>query len=231
MRFVVACALAVASLAAAVSALAQEPFAQAEIGGFELSAETEIDLDNGDPYIRNIACYASSEDISFSVGRDGQITWLRLSFNGEPDEDGNRSSLALLGDGIWLYIDGRRYEYRNIPTPSRRFANYEYPPDPNASGIMLPVWRGYAGVRQQDTDPFMHMSRIYGELIAAERLEWGFKSRNWEHVDRNVAENRLPEGWETQRYPIQRAGLFEALEWCTRQVASEAATHLPAEYR
>lgn len=231
MRSLVLFALQILPLSIAAQASAEETFASTTIGSFELQAETEIDLEDGQPYIGNVTCYAASEDISFSVDREGRLTWLHFSFVGETDEDGNRPDLALLGDGIWLYVDGHRFEYRNIGTPTRQFRDYEYRADPDDDGIMLPVWHGYQAVRERDSAPFMHMSRIYEQVIAARRLEWGFKSRDWKVVDRTVPGNQLPEGWETRRYPINKDRLIEALEWCTRQVVSEAAIALPSRFR
>lgn len=203
-------------------------FAIAKLDGFELKAQTEINWHEGQPYVGEILCEGASEDVLFEVEGDGSFRSLRLSFHGLPDEDDERSDITLTGDALWLYVDGRRYEYRNIATPAPTFSNRSYPPDPDPERVILPVWRGHQAVRASESDSFMHLSRIYPDLIGAKKIEWGYKSRNWRDVDQREAENQLPDGWETRRYPIKTAGLQVAVDWCTRQVQSDAARAFPA---
>lgn len=204
-------------------------FAKAELDGFELKARTEVNWNDGQPYVDEILCEGASEDVLFEIEGDGNFRSLRLSFHGLPDEDGERADITYLGDTLWLYVDGRRYEYRNIGMPAPTFSNHIYPPDPNADREIILVWRGHQAVRALESDPFMHLSRLYSDLVGAKRIEWGYKSRNWRDVDRREPENQLPDGWETRRYPIKVAGLRGAVDWCTRQVASDAAKRLPAD--
>jgi hypothetical protein len=220
--FRLAAVISVAAVAPMVAAN-EIKFAKASLGNFELEAVTEVSRDGDHPEIGDIRCEGYSSDFGFLVGREGDIRSLWISFHGLQDEDGERADLTLLGDAVWLYVDGRRYEHRNIGTPTSQFSNYRYPPDPHAAEEIILTWRGYKAVRASEADPFMHMSRIYGELVAAKTLEWGFKSRNWSDVDRREPENALPQGWQTTRYPIQNEHLADAVKWCTAQVASEIA--------
>lgn len=203
-------------------------FATAAQDGFKLKAWTEINWNDGQPYVGDILCEGWSEDASFEIEGSGNIRSLRLGFHGLPDEDGERSGITLTGDTLWLYVDGQRYEYRNIGMAAPTFSNHTYPPDPNPEREIILTWRGHHAVRASETDPFMHLSRIYSDLVSAKAIEWGYKSRNWNDVDQREPENRLPDGWETRRYPVKIAGLRAAVDWCTRQVQSDAARAFPA---
>jgi hypothetical protein len=202
-------------------------FVSARIGEFDIRGHVGVAWRDAQPYVQSVECFGDNQDVRFSIDMLGRLDAVWLAFRGLPDEDGDRERIALTGDRLWLYIDGKRYEYANIEKSEGQFSNYKYPEyKPDYREIIL-VWRGHQSVRASDTDHFMHMSRIHSDIIRAKKLEWGFKSRNWEHVDHNEPENRLPDGWETRRYPINNGQLGQAIDWCTRQVASDAARMFP----
>jgi hypothetical protein len=204
-------------------------FAKGRVGKFELNASTQINWRDDAPFIGETSCYASNSDISFVVGNAAQIQWITFGFYGPPDHAGDRSQITLTGDRLWLFVDGRRYEYRNVPRLSDRFSNYPYPRAPDGSdAIILPIWHGYRAIRASATEPFMNMSVIYGDILRAKTLAWGFKSRDWKQVDRSVPENNLPRGWQRRRYRIDNEDLSAAVEWCARAVTSDAARRLPS---
>jgi hypothetical protein len=186
-------AMAVAAIsgqAAAESADRHEfTFERTKIGDFELNATTEIDWRDQVPFVRDISCTGDNQDISFVVDEAGKLERMRMAFLGLPEPDGDRPHITLLGDALWLFVDGKRYEYRNIRWPSERFTNYSYRPAPKPE-IVLPVWRGYQAIRASGSDPFINASAIYGDILRSTTLEWSFKSRNWNQVDRSVPETR-----------------------------------------
>jgi hypothetical protein len=202
-------------------------FARTKIGNFELRAETEIGWAGKEPFVAAIRCAGDNEHVQFTVDATGQLEQLRFTFLGSPEPDGDRPQIALLGDTLWLFVDGKRWEYRNIPM-QLRFTNFQYSPTPEGT-IILPTWRGHQAVRASASGPFRNLRLIYGDIVRAKKIEWGFKSRNWNQVDRNVAENALPPGWQSRRYSIDHDGLSQAVEWCLRAVASDEARRLPAE--
>lgn len=205
----------------------QFEFARTKIGAFEATAETTIDWHGDAPFVQDVNCFADNQDIRFIVGRTGEIKSLGFAFRGSPEPDGDRPEITLTGDALWLFVDGKRYEHRNI-SAGERFTNYAYAPPPKDT-VILPVWRGYRGIRTSETNAFVNMSLIYGDILRARKLEWAFKSRNWDQVDRSVPENALPKGWEGRRYPIDNKGLKATVEWCAAAVASDASRRLPPQ--
>jgi hypothetical protein len=202
-------------------------FAKAKIGRFETTATTTLNWRDNTPRIQSISCVGDNGEIRFVVDRTGRLQQLQIGFVG-PSVNGNPEHLTLLGDALWLFVDGKRYEYRNIPIEDR-FANYSYPPAP-AGTIILPDFRGYEGVRVLASEPFMNLARIYADIVKAKSLRWAFKSRNWKQVNRSVPENALPPGWQHQRYRIDNEKLNAAVDWCTKAVASERARDLPPQF-
>ncbi|MCW4462074.1 hypothetical protein OK349_10180 [Sphingomonas sp. BT-65] len=202
-------------------------FATERSNGWDLKATTQVNWrqPGGLPTVTQIGCRGESPQFSFEMDSAGTLTSLRISFLGSPDEDGEREQITLLGDRLWLYIDGERWEYANIPLPSRQFSNLPYPE--SKPGEIILIWRGHQAVRRTESEPWRHVSRLYERLIAARKIAWSFKSRNWKDVDSSVPENRLPEGWNRVRYPVDNRGLGDAVTWCERQVASKAAFVLP----
>ncbi|WP_220128478.1 hypothetical protein [Sphingomonas sp. CGMCC 1.13658] len=216
-----------AALPQRVKVLDRFDFARTRLGSFELVAETTIRWRHDIPMIDSVQCRGDNGDIRFVIEQGGRLVSLSFSFAGQPDEEGNRGSLAYLGDELWLFVDGTRYEYRNISAPTNRFSNFTYPEAPGDQ-IIVPVWRGYHAVRAPGSTTFIDISRIYEDLVKARRLEWGFKSRNWREIDPNVPENQLPNGWESHRYPINKKRLREAVDWCSEQVGSDVSRQLPS---
>jgi len=205
-------------------------FASEKTPAWTLTARTNIfwpeENESGQPTIAGIECRGESAQFSFSVNDAGELQWLRMTFLGAADRDGDRGETSLLGDHLWLYLDGERWEYANIPVRSIQFSNLDYP-RMEGDGIITGGWRGHPALRKSPDQPWLHLSRFYERLVAAKKIAWGFKSRDWTVVDRNVAENRLPRAWQTTRYPIDNAGLQNAVSWCARQVSSDAAYVLP----
>ncbi len=208
-------------------------FATRHTSSWVLTAATNVNWpegpDAGHPTVASIGCRGESRQFDFSMTGAGDIDRLRARFLGNFDRDGEREEITLLGDHLWLYIDGARWEYANIPAHSTAFSNLQYPPP--ASDLILPLWRGYQAVRKSADEPWVNLKLIYDRLVSARRMEWSFKSRDWSVVDKRNPKNALPENWRTQRYKIDTDGLHGAVLWCARQVASEAAYILPAAMR
>jgi hypothetical protein len=162
--------------------------------------------------------------MEFSMSGAGALSSLRIRFSRDVERIGPQEA-TLLGDQLWLYIDGERWEYANIPGRST-FSNFDY--RKNEGGIVIGGWLGHQAVRKSHGGEWIHLSRFYERLIAAKRIEWGYKSRDWAVVNRHVTENQLPKGWETARYQINNAELRSAVSWCARQVGSRAPYVLPA---
>jgi hypothetical protein len=203
-------------------------FSQQTIGSFRVSARTRLLWREGQPTIRSIDCLGDSQDIEFVVAQNGQIERLQLNFTGEANENGSKPQITLLGDHLWLYVDDQRYEFANFQRESR-VANFAYAPvESSEEQVVMPQWIGHSAVRRSSAEPFMDMSRIYSSLIAARRLQWQFKSRDWSLVDGRESSNRLPDGWQSHRYSIDNLNLEEAIGWCTIQVALPIARRLPA---
>lgn len=227
--------LGIAAVAVPSHALAQPrpdsfDFASSRSGAWELTATTDVKWPERAgpgqlPTVADIYCRGESPQFAFTMAGTGALSFLRINFLGAPDSEGEREQLTLLGDRLWLHIDGERWEYANIASRSRAFSNLPYPP-PAERGMIL-VWSGFQAVRRTEKDPWIHLSRLYERLIGARKIEWSFKSRNWKDVDSSIDENRLPAGWNTRRYPVDTRGLRDAVSWCARQVASDAAYVLP----
>jgi hypothetical protein len=200
-------------------------FAETKIGGFGVKATTEIEWTTVDPYIGEIRCEGSNEEVRFVVNGRGAISWLNFTFDGPPDDTGNRAQLTYLGDVIWLYLDGEKIEYHNIGTPTNRFPNYAYPPEEDREILLL--WTGYRALRTSKDAPLVDMAMFYQDIVDARKIEWGFKSRDWKDIDKSNPNNALPTGWEKRRYHINTKGLRGAVHWCAVQVSSSAATTLP----
>jgi hypothetical protein len=219
---------ATASSAAEIEARPSEfDFATDEIGSFHTVATTSIDWSNGEPRLQGVTCVGQNQDIRFVVDGTGRLQQLQVTFLRE--KSGDREGVSvLLGDSLWLFVDGKRFEYRNVSVTDR-FANYRYVSSP-AGTIILADFRGYQGVREHASDPFMNLSRIYSDIVRAKSLRWAFKSRNWNQVDASVPENALPRGWQHRRYRIDNEHLKGAVDWCTSAVASDRAQYLPPQF-
>lgn len=202
-------------------------FAETRIAGLDVQATTDVSWSKDIPTIADIDCGGHSDSVEFWVDRFGNISTLTVRFNGPPDGEGNRQNLALLGDHIWLWVDGRRYEHLHIPAPSDKFSNFDYKAEPIEEEIIL-VWRGYVAIKPHNR-PVMSIQRIYSALVDAKKIEWGFKSRDFKTVTASPG-NQLPTGWEQRRYTVESQGLRQAVDWCTSEVASSRARQLPAEY-
>jgi hypothetical protein len=202
--------------------------ARAKLGAFDLRARTRIDWRDGEPYIDDIDCVGDNQEIVFVVGRNAGIKSLNLLFPGPPEPDGDRTHITGIGGGdtLWLWVDGKKYETQNISLKSDQFANFAYSPK-HPPQFVIGQFRGYRAIRKAPSEPFQNISILYSDLLNARRLEWAFKSRNWEHIDRSVPENALPGGWERLRYRIDNRRLKEAYEWCVKAVTSEDARRLP----
>lgn len=201
-------------------------FATERTASWSLTATTKLNRADP-PAIDHISCLGQNEQFGFSMNGSGALEWLNIKFLSNPEEDGDRSQITLLGDHLWLYVDGERWEYANIPFSSL-LKNFKYSqPD----GDIILMWRGHPAVRKGDSHPWLHLSRIYELLIAAQKIEWSYKSRDWTVVDKTVRDNQLPEGWQTTRYAIDNRGLEESVSWCAKQVSSDAAYTLPDPFR
>lgn len=214
------------------NAIAQEAsgsfdFAISKDSRWEMTATSHINWPENKllPTIANIDCRGESEQFSFELDRSGTLS-LMIRFLGLPDKDGERGEITLLGDRLWLYVDGERWEFAHIPKGSNAFTNIQYPPQPE--GDIILIWIGSRMVRKTERDPWQNLSRIQERLVVARKIEWSYKSRNWKDVDSSIPENRLPAGWNTRRYPIDNKGLGEAISWCSKQISSPAAFVLPA---
>ena len=183
----------------------------------------------GYPIVSGIECTGRSDQFGFTMNGSGDVSWLAVSFLGKADEDGEREQLALLGDRLWLYIDGQRWEYANIPAHSGEFSNIEYPPP--ESDVILPLWRGHKAVRRNQDQPWINFNLLNHRLITAKRIEWSFKSRDWTVVNKRESANQLPKNWKNTRYKVDNEGLQDAILWCARQVSSKDAYILPAGIR
>ena len=202
-------------------------FAKTKIRNFELVAKTEVKWREKTPYLSDTLCTGDNRSIHFEVGGRAELRDLTITFLGNPESDGDRPHITLLGDELWLFVDGKRFEFRRIPTTGE-FINYKRPDQ--TGRIMVMPWRGYSAVRSSDSAPFMNISRINGEIIAADKIEWAFKSRNWAQVDRTEPDNALPDGWQSRRYTVDSQGLRAALDWCTREVLSDQSRQLPDRF-
>jgi hypothetical protein len=181
------------------------------------------------PIVASVECRGESRQFDFNMSGSGEVSSLRARFLGKAEEDGEREEITLLGDHLWLYIDGERWEYANIPAHSAEFSNIPYLP--SESDIILSVWRGHQAVRRAEDQPWINLKLIYHRLITAKRIEWSFKSRDWAVVDQKNVKNQLPENWKNTRYEVDNEGLQAAIFWCARQVLSEDAYILPTNIR
>ena len=202
-------------------------FAETKIARFEIKATTEIEWTAGAPYIAAINCEGGNEDVRFTVNQAGRVTSLDFTFDGPLGEDGDRESITALGDTLWLFVDRKKLEFHNVGTPTNRFLDYTYPPEEDRE--ILLIWTGYRAVRTSVDGPLIDMTMFYNDIVTARKIEWGFKSRNWNDIAKSNPENALPVGWEKRRYRIANNGLREAVDWCSLQVQSDAARRLPAE--
>lgn len=205
--------------------------ARAQGPGWTSKATTDVDLGDTSekrlPRVSGVECY--SEGPEFALVMDGatDLTMFQLQFLGKRESDGERDQITLLGDHLWLFIDGERWEYANIPARSFAFKNVEYPPP--TSDIVIGVWRGHQAVRRNDTEPWINLKLIYHRLIFAKQVRWSFKSRDWTVVDRTISGNDLPSGWKSKRYDIDIRGLRGAFNWCARHVSADEAYILPED--
>lgn len=178
------------------------------------------------PIVEGVECKGNSRQISFSMDESAQVTFLRVDFLSDAADGSDLEFITALGDHLWLYIDGERWEYAHIPKHSWEFTNVRYPVL-KQDGIIIPIWRGIEAVRKDESQPWLNLKLFYDRLITAKDVAWGFKSRDWKVVDRNEPANQLPEGWQQKRYRIDNSGLQEAVSWCAGQVVADAAYILP----
>lgn len=177
------------------------------------------------PTVASVQCRGESRQFSFSVNSSGEVSWLRVRFLGKPAEDGEQDEITLLGDQLWLYLDGIRWEYANLPARSAHFANITY--SKPESDTVMPVWRGYQAVRTAQSQPWINFKLFYHHLITAKQIEWSFKSGDWTVVNKRDERNYLPNKWKNTRYKIDNEGLSTAIMWCARSVSSDDAYILP----
>jgi hypothetical protein len=200
-------------------------FAEKVSGFWRFRATAEVARPtNSHPYVGEISCEGNGPDGQFSMNGAGGVDDLRLEFLGKADEDGEREQITLTGDHLWLFVDGEKWEYANIPVRNR-FTNVEYP---GSNEEMILTWRGHQAVRKEATGPWLHFSRFQERLLAAKKAEWSFKSRNWKDVGKENDESKLPKGWKSQRYILNVEPLKLGIAWCAEQVGSDAAFQLPA---
>ncbi|MGW8138447.1 hypothetical protein ACWGNZ_22905 (plasmid) [Sphingomonas zeae] len=221
-------------LARPATAIAQNAdsfdFAVARTAAWSLKATTSVnwntDRPNALPTISSVSCRGESPQLDFEVNDAADVAWLGIRFLGQVKQDGEQDEITLIGDHLWLYIDGTRWEYANIYARPSEFSNIKYPgPD---DGIIMPVWRGYHAIRMANSDPWMNIRVLYDRIINAKKLEWSYKSRDWSNVNYAIPENRLPANWQTQRYKINNTGLKQAIKWCAGQITSKTAFSLPS---
>jgi hypothetical protein len=196
-------------------------FAETKIEAFSLEAVTRVEWAGQYPNVDEIFCRGENGDIRILVGSLGQIETIGFEFTGPPNEEGEREQITRLDDQLWLWVDGKRYEFRKVSTPGQSFKNITYPPYEQDGEIIL-IWRGSQMVRSSNDDPMMHISRLYGEFLRAKKLEWSFKAR-----DPDRSSDDLPKGWEKRHFSINNKGLSKAVDWCSQQVASVAARTFP----
>lgn len=217
-----------------IQLIAQTPprgfdFARTKIGDWSLRAETQIlwrvDQGNMLPRVEDVNCFGQSADADLSVTADTQLDFF-IRFRG-PSQDGDLGEITATGDHLWLYIDGERWEYANIELRPSKLLNLKYPVSNRDDEIITLVWRGHQAVRKSTKDPWTNFDLIQGKLLSARKIAWGFKSRDWTVVDRDL--NELPKGWQTARYPINNAHWQDVVDWCTGQVASDSARILPID--
>lgn len=203
--------------------------ANAQGPGWTSKATTNVDLgdivEKRPPRVSGVDCYGEGPAFEFRMDGTTDLTMLQLQFLGDPDSDGERDQITLIGDHLWLFIDNERWEYANIPVRSPVFKNVAYPPQ--SSDIVLSVWRGYQAVRRSEAEPWINLKLIYHRLIFAKKVRWGFKSRDWTVVDKSIADNDMPSGWQSKRYEIDIHGLRGAFDWCARHVSADDAYVLP----
>ncbi|MBL0925002.1 MAG: hypothetical protein IBJ12_11130 [Sphingomonadaceae bacterium] len=204
-------------------------FAKAKIGDWSVKAETEVlwSIDQGKllPRVENVNCYGQSADADLSLNSAMQLN-LFIRFRG-PGEDGDIGEITLIGDHLWLYVDGERWEFANIERRPSALLNVSYPVNNDKDQIIIPVWRGFQAVRKTTKDSWKNFDLIQDKLLSAKKLAWSFKSRDWAVVNREL--NELPKGWETSRYPIDNTHWRAVNEWCSRQIASDSARTLPTD--
>jgi hypothetical protein len=223
----------------AAPAISQEPtdsfdFAEKQIGSWAMTATTYLDRsdradDQWSPTAVRVGCRGEAPQGSFMLN-DGAISSLRLRFLGPPRKDGGQNEITLLGDHLWLYLDGDRWEFANIPSRGQKFTNGNYPPV-GKDEMVVTVWRGHQAVRRSEQDPWLDISMIYERLMDARKIEWGYKSRDWAVVDKSIRANRLPDHWTKTRYSVDNDKLRQAIVWCGQQVASDVAYVLPDRFR
>lgn len=188
-------------------------------------ATTDVDRSgNGPPRVSGVRCFGEGPEFKFEMDGTTDLITFGLEFPGKPDSDDGQTQITLLGDHLWLFIDGERWEYANIPVRSFVFKNVAYAPP---SDIQIMDWRGYQAVRRNEAEPWIHLKLIFHRLISAKQVRWGFKSRDWTVVDRTIPDNGLPSDWQSKRYDIDTHGLRDAFDWCARHVSGDEAYILP----
>lgn len=227
---VAACAFASAPAPLAADAFEDSRFIFAEHSTpeWDLRATTSVNwrgnIDGPWTEASSVECFGESPQASFKVDGTGDLAWIHIKFLSDPDSDGERKHITSLADHLWLFIDGERWEYANISTRPRGFSNVEYP---DHDVDIIAVWAGYQAVRKGEGQPWINFRLLYDRLLKARKVQWAFKSRDWELVDKDNPESQLPRDWRSRRYLVDRKGLTDAFFWCARQVSSESAHVLP----
>lgn len=191
-----------------------------------LTATTNVNWDGSTATVASVQCRGESDQFNFEMNSAAAISWLVPDFVVNAGADDDQGQSPLLGDHLWLYIDGERWEYANIPSHPAEFSNVTYPSI--EGGITTGDWRGYSAVRMNESQPWINLAMIYDRLIAAKRIEWSFKSRDWTVVDKKETANSLPKNWQNLRYKVDNTGLQDAVSWCARKVVSKDAYIFPA---
>ena len=194
-----------------------------------LRATTNLNWKQGDgqyPVVDSIECVGDGSQFSFTMDSRTDLSWLQMNFLGAPVDDLHK---VYTGDHLWLYVDGERWEYAQIPAHTYQLSNVDYPPSEQTE--IIGVWNGHRAVRRTEGEPWLNLRLIYRRLIEAKKLEWSFKSRASRVIDKTIAENLLPKGWRHTRYRINNSGLAKAVAWCAERVASQRAYVLPDRIR
>ena len=195
-------------------------FQEGSIEGFELEAKTDWTA-SGAPSIKDISCVGDNQDIRFEINQFGAIDLLSNQFLIQPDAQGCRNFGTSLDDELWFYIDGKRFEFRFISSPSDKFSNFPYAGEGNSGDIIL-AWHGTRSVRPNGAEEFRPIAGYYEQIVTARRLEWAIKAfAPDQHRERMAIIGK--------RYRINNTGLSLAVAWCRQAVFSPQARRLPAE--
>lgn len=124
-------------------------FAVSHTAAWSLKATTNVNwnTDRPDlpPTISSVSCQGESPQLSFEVNDTAGVASLRIRFLGQVKPDGDQDEITSIGDHLWLYIDGTRWEYANISARPSEFSNVNYPKSDDE--IIMTIWRGYHAIR------------------------------------------------------------------------------------